>query len=88
MKVLHVIARMNVGGTARYIEELIDGANQLGFVAELATGYVQGQEVESNGFKKKSTHRIAHLGRKISPINDLRAYFELKKVIEHFNYKK
>jgi glycosyltransferase involved in cell wall biosynthesis len=81
MKVLHVIARMNVGGTARYIEELIEGATEFGYEAELATGYVQGQEVESNGFKKKSTHRIAHLGRKISPINDLRSYYELKKVI-------
>lgn len=85
MKVLHVIARMNVGGTARYIEELIDGATEFGYVAELATGYVQGQEVESAGFNKKSTHRIAHLGRKISPINDLRAYYELKKVIAQVN---
>jgi hypothetical protein len=81
MKVLHVIARMNVGGTARYIEELIDGATEFGYEAELATGYVQGQEIESSGFNKKSTHRIAHLGRKISLLNDLRAYFELKKVI-------
>ena len=81
MKVLHVIARMNVGGTARYIEELIDGAAEFGYEAELATGYVQGQEVESAGFNKKTTHRIAHLGRKISPINDLRSYIELKKVI-------
>ena len=85
MKVLHVIARMNVGGTARYIEELIDGAAEFGYEAELATGYVQGQEVESAGFNKKTTHRIAHLGRKISPINDLRAYSELKKVIAQVN---
>ena len=85
MKVLHVIARMNVGGTARYIEELIDGATEFGYEAELATGYVQQQEIESPGFNKKSTHRIKHLGRKISPINDLRAYFELKKVIANIN---
>jgi glycosyltransferase involved in cell wall biosynthesis len=85
MKVLHVIARMNVGGTARYIEELIDGTAGLGYEAELATGYVQGQEVESSGFNKKATHRIAHLGRKISLINDLMAYFELKKVIAKVN---
>jgi glycosyltransferase involved in cell wall biosynthesis len=85
MKVLHVIARMNVGGTARYIEELIDGTAGLGYEAELATGYVQGQEVESSGFNKKATHRIAHLGRKISPINDLRAYYELKRVIAQVN---
>jgi glycosyltransferase involved in cell wall biosynthesis len=85
MKVLHVIARMNVGGTARYIEELISGSAEFGYEAELATGYVQQQEIESSGFNKKSTHRIKHLGRKISPINDLRAYFELKKVIGQIN---
>jgi hypothetical protein len=64
---------------------LIAGATEFGYVAELATGYVQQQEIESSGFNKKSTHRIKHLGRKISPINDLRAYFELKKVIAHVN---
>lgn len=85
MKVLHVIARMNVGGTARYIEELLDGAAEFGYETELATGYVQGQEVESSGFNKKTTNRIPHLGRKISPVNDLRSYFELKKVIAKVN---
>ena len=81
MKVLHVIARMNVGGTARYIEELLEGADEFGYEAELATGYVQGQEIESSGVKKLKPHRIPHLGRAISPANDIRAYFELKKVI-------
>jgi glycosyltransferase involved in cell wall biosynthesis len=81
MKVLHVIARMNVGGTARYLEELIASAPSLKYEAELATGFVQGEELESPGVKKLKPHRINHLGRSISPINDLRAYFELKKVI-------
>ena len=76
---------MNVGGTARYIEELLDGAAEFGYETELATGYVQGQEVESSGFNKKTTNRIPHLGRKISPVNDLRSYFELKKVIAKVN---
>ena len=81
MKVLHVIARMNIGGTARYLEELIASAPSLKYEAELATGYVQGQEIESPGVKGLNPHRIPHLGRAISPINDFRAYFELKKVI-------
>ena len=81
MKVLHVIARMNVGGTARYLEELIASAPSLKYEAELATGYVQGQEIESPGVKELNPHRIPHLGRAISPVNDFRAYLELKKVI-------
>jgi glycosyltransferase involved in cell wall biosynthesis len=81
MKVLHVIARMNVGGTARYLEELISSAPEYKYEAELATGNVQGMEIESPGIKKLKPHRIPHLGRAISPANDLRAYYELKKVI-------
>ena len=42
IKVLHVIARMNVGGTARYVGELIKGIPGM----NLATGYVQGNELE------------------------------------------
>ena len=81
MKVLHVIARMNVGGTARYLEELIASAPSLKYESELATGYVQDQEIESPGVKKLKPHRIPHLGRAVSPANDVRAYFELKKLI-------
>jgi glycosyltransferase involved in cell wall biosynthesis len=81
MKVIHVIARMNVGGTAKYLEELINSAPEYKYEAELATGNVQGQEIESPGLAKLNPHRIPHLGRAISPVNDLRAYLELKKVI-------
>ena len=81
MKVLHVIARMNVGGTARYLEELINSAPALKYEAALATGYVQGDEIESPGVSELNSHRIKHLGRAISPMNDLRAYFELKKIV-------
>ena len=41
-KVLHVIARMNVGGTARYVSELVEAIPN----SKLATGFVQGSEVE------------------------------------------
>ena len=72
---------MNVGGTAKYLEELITSAHVYKYEAELAAGNVQGQEIESLGLKKLNPHRVPHLGRAISPTNDLRAYFELKKVI-------
>jgi glycosyltransferase involved in cell wall biosynthesis len=77
IKVLHVIARMNVGGTARYVEELIKNIPD----SALATGHVQGAEVEDSAVDSLPVFRIHHLGRKISPIADFKAWRELSKVI-------
>jgi glycosyltransferase involved in cell wall biosynthesis len=82
MKVLHVIARMNVGGTARYVDELVRSAPAHGYQAELATGHVQGDEVEDACMLSLPAHRISYLGRAISPAKDFRAYLELKKLIQ------
>jgi glycosyltransferase involved in cell wall biosynthesis len=78
-KVLHVIARMNVGGTARYVGELVEAIPD----SKLATGFVQGLEVEE--LVDSKIIRIRHLGRKISPINDFKAWQELRKVVKETN---
>ena len=77
IKVLHVIARMNVGGTARYIGDLVNDIPN----SALATGYVQGSEIEDPVVKNINPYRIAHMGRRISPINDFRAWLELRNLI-------
>ena len=79
-KVLHVIARMNVGGTARYVGELVENISN----SKLASGFVQGSEVEDPSVSKLHVIRINHLGRKISPINDYKSWRELRAIIrEH-----
>ena len=81
MRTLHVIARMNVGGTARYVSHLVadvPGENLL------ATGFVQGSEVEDPVVASLPIVRIPHLGRRIDPLNDLRAYRELLQVVKEF----
>ena len=82
MKILHVIARMNAGGTARYISILDAGLNREGFESNVATGYVQGAENEDPSVDKIRIIRIPNLGRAISPIKDFKAMKELRKVIE------
>ena len=76
-KVLHVIARMNVGGTARYVSELVANIPD----SKLATGFVQGSEVEDSSVSKLPLIRINHLGRKISPLNDYKAWRELHAIV-------
>jgi hypothetical protein len=48
MRVLHVIARLNVGGTARYITQLAHELPKHGIETFVATGFVQGAEVKMN----------------------------------------
>ena len=76
-KVLHVIARMNVGGTARYVSELVEAIPN----SKLATGFVQGPEVEDPSVSKIPVVRINHLGRKISLVNDYKAWRELRTLV-------
>lgn len=84
MRVLHVIARLNVGGTARYLETLSLGLTAAGIENAIATGFVQDGEIEDECVDRLSILRVKHLGRTISPIDDLRARHELKKIILKF----
>ena len=77
-KVLHVIARMNVGGTAKYVGDLVALIPN----SELATGYIQGEEIEDSIVEKLPIHRLEHLGRRISLINDFKAWIELRRLIK------
>ena len=77
-QVLHVIARMNVGGTARYVGELVEKIPD----NKVATGYVQGSEIEDPCVQKLNVLRVRHMGRKISPLNDFRAWLELRKIVK------
>jgi glycosyltransferase involved in cell wall biosynthesis len=83
--VLHLIARLNLGGTAKYLITLNDGLNKAGVKSLIATGYVQTGEIEDLEVKKLKPIRIKNLGRKISLINDLKAAKEVRKVIVKVN---
>ena len=80
--VLHVIARLNVGGTARYITRLVEELPKHKIKAFVATGYVQGSEVEDPSAKKLKVIRIPSLGRQVNPIKDHFAFKQLIKVVK------
>ena len=81
MKVLHLIARMNVGGTARYLTMLSNGLESSGIESSIATGYVQGEEAEDRSVESVKIHRIQNLGRAINPITDHKAYKEFEALV-------
>jgi glycosyltransferase involved in cell wall biosynthesis len=81
MRVLHVIARLNVGGTARYITQLANELPKHGIETFVATGFVQDNEVEDPSAQSIQVIRIPALGRSINPIKDHLARKQLDKII-------
>lgn len=83
-KVLIVIARLNVGGTAQYIGELVRGLASSQFQVLVATGHVQGAEVEDEIVNDIPLVRIPAMGRRISLVSDIKARRQIKQVIREF----
>ncbi len=84
MRVLHVIARMNVGGTATYIANLLKGLEQSGISNLLLIGNVPKGEVEDSIISSLNYQRIESLSRELSLTADRKARREIETVIAAF----
>ena len=87
VRVLVILARMNVGGPAWLASALADGLPPDGFETLLVCGHVGDDEadyLEMSG-DKTSIYRIDALGRSIGPLDDLKSFFEIRKIIKKFN---
>jgi len=86
VRVLRIIARMNVGGPAVQVSGLMRGFNKEIFEHELLTGYCADDEADY--LEKVATDvkaiRIDGLGRSIKPRADLTALFSIMKEIRRF----
>ena len=87
IKVLQIIARMNVGGPAVIVADLMRGLDSSKFEQKLITGYCADNEadyLETVAIDVKAT-RIGGLGRSISPMADARAFLKLIALIRREN---
>ena len=86
VRVLRIIARMNVGGPAVQVSGLMRGFDQASFDQELVTGYCAADEadyLEKVAVDLKAI-RIDGLGRSIKPRADLTSLFAIIKEIRRF----
>ena len=85
-RVMLVIARMNVGGPAVLVADLMRNLDSSTFEARLVTGYCD--ENESDYLDEVATDikaiRVPGFGRSISMGNDLKAFFLLMREIRRF----
>ena len=83
---MQIIARMNVGGPAVIVAELMRGLDKSAFEQILVTGYCDENEadyLDTVATDIKAT-RIAGLGRSVSLIADLKAFFGLISLIRKY----
>jgi glycosyltransferase involved in cell wall biosynthesis len=81
MKVLHIITRMNQGGTARWLDQISGELSDVGWQSVIVSGVVGKSEVEDESFHRLQGIRVTSLGKGKGPVNDLRAFIELRRII-------
>jgi glycosyltransferase involved in cell wall biosynthesis len=87
IRVMRIIARMNVGGPAVQVSGLMRGFNSSEFDHRLYTGFCTIDEadyLDSIATDVKAT-RIEGLGKRVSLRGDIRAFLSLVKAIREFN---
>ncbi len=86
VRVMQIIARMNVGGPAVLVADLVRNLDIQRFSTALVTGYCD--ENESDYLEEVAQDvfaiRIPGLGRSVSPLKDLTAFFLLIREIRKF----
>jgi glycosyltransferase involved in cell wall biosynthesis len=86
VKILRVIARLNMGGPALHVAYLTAGLRERGYVTTLVAGSLARGE-DSMAFVADELGvdvvRIDELGREISPLRDLLATVRLARLIRH-----
>ena len=86
LKVMQVIARMNVGGPAVLVADLVRNLDPQRFSTVLVTGYCDENESDylDEVAQDVNAIRIPGLGRSVSPLKDLGSFFLLIKEIRKF----
>ena len=86
IRVLRIIARMNVGGPAVQVSGLMRGLDSTQFEHRLLTGYCNADEADYllEAATDIPVTRIDGLGRSIKPIADMTALIEIVKLIREF----
>jgi glycosyltransferase involved in cell wall biosynthesis len=73
LRIVHVITRINQGGTARWLDVLTAEQRRRGHEVLILSGEVQGDEDEDELVASLPVVKVPSLGRKVSPWNDARA---------------
>jgi glycosyltransferase involved in cell wall biosynthesis len=84
-KILYVITQPEWGGAQKYIYDLVNSSKARDFEVMVAVGQGKDQEfIDKLETQNIKIHHLKHLVRSISPLKDLLAISELKKLYKDF----
>ena len=89
VRILHIITKIAVGGAQMNTLISTRDVSEKGYPSDILTGPERPSEGDLYDLVKKWNLNVLlapHLKREISPLNDLRAYVEIRKIIEKGNY--
>ena len=84
MKILHIITRLNTGGPAVFLDYLTQSMSDLNCENVIAYGYCESSEsdyTENHKYKAKLI-KVNSLHRSLNPVDDIRSFFALRKIIK------
>ncbi|MBI5893793.1 MAG: glycosyltransferase [Deltaproteobacteria bacterium] len=85
MKILHIITRLDRGGSAEVVLNLVSGLKEKGHDVFLAVGPTVEPQADIKLFSKNSNIPVSYLKfliRNINPFRDIPAFFEILKLIK------
>ena len=84
MKVLHIITRMNTGGPAVFLDHLTNAMSDLNTQSTIAYGYCESNETDFTQTHNinASLVKVKTLHRSLNPMDDIRSFREIKKIIK------
>ena len=85
MKVLNILSRFNVGGTAQWLYQLSKGLTEREIENKLLVGICPQSEIEDSRIKNLNHKIISGLGPNSSPINTVKSFFEIRAEIKTFH---
>ena len=84
MKVLHIITRLDKGGSADVFLDLVAGLKSMGYDVSFAVGPTLDPQADINAFSVSTgipVYHIKSLRRDLNPFQDVLAFFEILNVI-------
>ena len=86
IKILRIIARMNVGGPAWQVSVLTRGLGQSRFQDQLLVGSVRGEEADFLSLRDPGlpVWRIRNFGKSLRPFSDLKALVSICRVMRQY----
>jgi glycosyltransferase involved in cell wall biosynthesis len=87
MKILHIITRLNTGGPAVFLDYLTQSMSDLNCENIIVFGYCGSNESDytKNHKYKAKLIKVNSLHRSLNPVDDIRSFFSLRKIIKQNN---